>query len=188
MQRNLLFKTALMIAATLVLAAEAAPQTVDPLETRAQSAKEVLDAALVRARTEQKNVLIHFGASWCTWCLRLDAMLESDEVGGLFDQSYVITHLTIQESADKVALENPGAEEMLEAAGGGNAGVPVYLIFDSSGHRLATSLAMPNGGNIGHPVTPEEIEAFLGLLERTAPRMAAADRARVAAYLSRQRY
>jgi thiol:disulfide interchange protein len=189
-QGNFRLKTVLMIVATLVLASEAAPQSraVEPLETRVPSAKEVLDAALVRAETERKNVLVHFGASWCSWCRHLDAMLESDEVGSLFQENYVITHLTIQESADKIALENPGAQEMLEAAGAGNAGVPAYLIFDSRGNQLATSLALPNGRNIGHPVTPEEIDAFLGLLENTAPRMTGADRARVAAYLSKQEY
>jgi len=114
-------------------------------------------------------------------------MLESDEVGGVFHENYVIAHLTIQESADKVALENPGAEDMLLAAGAGEAGVPVYIIYDSRGTQLATSLAMANGRNIGHPVTPEEIEAFLGLLDETAPYLTAADRADVAAYLAKQK-
>ena len=190
MRENLRFKAALVTIVTLVLATDAASQSqaVPQLGTRPPSAKEVLDSALVKASTEQKNVLIHFGASWCTWCLHLDAMLESDEVGGIFQDSYVVTHLTIHESPENAALENPGALAMLEAAGAGDAGVPVFLIFDGRGNRLASSLAMPNGRNIGHPVTPEEIDAFLGLLEKTAPRVTPADRTRVADYLSNQNY
>ena len=76
----------------------------------------------------------------------------------------------------------------VDAAGAKGAGVPVYIFFDSDGHRIATSLAMPDGGNIGHPATPEEIQAFAGLLEKTAPRMTAEERKQVTDYLSKQKY
>lgn len=152
------------------------------------TAQEVLRRAVETAKAEQKNILIHFGASWCSWCKHLDAMLESAEVGKLFHDSFVITHLTIQESKDKVALENPGAQEMVNAAGASGAGVPVYIFFDQSGNRLATSMAMPDGGNIGHPATPEEIKIFVGLLEKTAPRMTAEQRQKITDYLAKQKY
>ena len=152
------------------------------------SAQSVVDEALKTARAQNKNVLVHFGASWCVWCKRLDAMIESPEVGKLFADNYVVAHLTIQESDDKKALENPGAQEMAVEAGVAKSGVPVYLFFDSNGKRIATSLAMPNGGNIGHPATPEEIKAFDGLLIRTAPHMTSTQRAQIVDYLSRQKY
>src|SRR4029079_4339472 len=119
-----------------------AAQTKVPAPQKAQT---VVDAALQSAKTQGKNVLIHFGASWCSWCKRLDAMLESDEVGKLFHDNYVITHLTIQESDDKKALENPGAQEMANTAGAGKAGIPIYIFLDSNGKTLATSLAMADG-------------------------------------------
>ena len=156
-------------------------------QVQPRSAKDVLADAVKTASAEKKNVLIHFGASWCSWCKRLDQMLESEEVGKLFHDNYVITHLTIQESKDKVALENPGAQEMVDAAGAKGSGVPVYIFFDSEGKRLATSLAMPDGGNIGHPATPEEIQAFDTLLQKTAPRMTATERKQVSDYLAKQK-
>jgi len=152
------------------------------------SAEEVLAAALKTAKADQKNVLVHFGASWCTWCKHLDAMLESKEVGKLFHDNYVITHLTIQEREEKVALENPGAQEMVNQAGGNGSGVPVYIFLDATGKRMATSMAMPDGGNIGHPVTPEEIQAFDGLLAKTAPRMTTEQRKQIANYLAAQEH
>ncbi len=152
------------------------------------SADKVLDAALTQAKAEHKNVLVHFGASWCVWCRHLDAMLESPQLSGIFHDNYVIAHLTIMESADKKALENPGAQELVDRAVGKVMSVPFYMFFDGDGHRLATSLVMPDGGNIGHPVSPQEIEAFVGLLEKTAPRMTAAQRNEVAAYLSKQKH
>jgi thioredoxin-related protein len=167
----------LMVALTISVRAQTTP-----------SASEVLSSAVQRAKAQQKNVLIHFGASWCGWCKHLDEMLGSKEVGKLFQDNYVIAHLTIQERDEKVALENPGAQEMANSAGAKNAGVPVFIFFDSAGNRMATSMAMPDGGNIGHPVTPEEIKAFDGLLEKTAPRMTEAQRKQIADYLSKQKY
>jgi thioredoxin-related protein len=171
------------IALALLLTFSAGAQTKPPA-----SAQEVLNSASQAAKAQEKNILIHFGASWCTWCKRLDAMLESPEVGKLFQDNYVIEHLTIQESKDKVQLENPGAQEMVDNAGGKGSGVPVYIFFDSEGNRLATSMALPGGKNIGHPATPEEIKAFEGLLEKTAPRMTADQRQQVTDYLSKQKY
>jgi len=166
------------------MVATAAAQTKTPAPPQAQA---VVDAAVQSAKAQGKSVLVHFGASWCSWCKRLDAMLESAEVGKIFHDNYVIAHLTIQESDDKKGLENPGAQEMANKAGAGKTGIPIYIFFDESGKTLATSLAMPNGGNIGHPATPEEIKAFEGLLMRTAPRMTAAQRAQIVKYLSDQK-
>jgi thioredoxin-related protein len=167
---------------SITLIATAHGQTKAP-----QPAKLVLSEAMKTAKTEGKNVLVHFGASWCGYCKQLDAMLDSPEVGKLFHDNYVITHLTIQEHADKIALENPGAQEMANAAGAKDQGIPIYIFFDAAGNRLATSMAMPGGGNIGHPVTPEEIVAFDGLLQKTAPRMTAAQRKQVSDYLKKQK-
>ena len=44
---------------------------------------------------------------------------------------------------------------------------------------------MPKGGNIGHPANAEEIKAFIGLLEKTAPRMTSEERLKIAEYLTK---
>jgi thioredoxin-related protein len=152
-----------------------------------QPAKMVIGEAMQKAKAQQKNVMVVFGASWCGFCKQLDAMLESKAVGKLFQDNFVITHLTIQESKDKVALENPGAQVMADAAGAKDAGIPIFIFFDAMGTRLATSMAMPDGKNIGHPVTPEEIVAFDGLLKKTAPRMTTAERKQISDYLAKQK-
>jgi thiol-disulfide isomerase/thioredoxin len=152
------------------------------------SARTVVDAAVKTAQAQDKNILVHFGASWCSWCRHLDALLMGPEFGKVFGENYVITHLTIQESDDKKALENPGAQAMVDDAGAAKSGVPVFLFLDKTGKTLATSKAMSDGSNIGHPVTPEEIKAFVGLLERTAPRMTAAQRTAIADHLSKKKY
>lgn len=171
----------LSVLGTLALSAAA--------QTAAQPRAEAVVAESVKAaQAQNKTVLVHFGASWCSWCKRLDAAIQSTELNKIFSDHYVVSHLTIQESDDKKALENPGAQEMVDAAGGGKAGVPVYLFIDAKGERIASSLAMPDGGNIGYPATPEEIRAFDDLLVRTAPRITPGERAQVVDYLSKQKF
>ena len=174
--------------AALLCAVAAGSVLLSAQTAKPQPASDVMATAFKTAKAENKNVLVHFGASWCKWCKHLDEMIASKEVGKLFHDNYVITHLTVQERAEKVALENPGATQVMTDAGVTDAGVPVYIFFDATGKRLATSLAMPDGGNIGHPVEPEEIKAFVGLLEKTAPRMTAAQRKQVADYLASRKY
>src|SRR6478672_669551 len=99
-----IFRSSIVLLLAAALNFSAAAQTPPP------SAQSVLAAATETAKAQQKSVLIHFGASWCTWCRHLDEMLESAEVGKLFHDNYVIAHLTIQESKEKVALENLGAQ------------------------------------------------------------------------------
>ena len=148
-------------------------------------AKSLIDRALKTARTEHKTVFIHFGASWCKWCKELDSALDSPELRTLIAGHFVLVHLTVHESDDKKSLENPGAEKLMNETGGGKTGVPYYLFLDKDGMKIANSMAMPDGGNIGYPATPEEIKTFGDLLPRAAPRMTAANRALIVDYLTR---
>ena len=163
-----------------VLALPVLAQTPSPAQT-------LVDAAVSTAQVQDKNVFIRFGASWCSWCKKLDALVTGPEFSKVFEENYVHVYLTIQESDDKKALEHPGAQAMVDEAGGAKSGVPVFIFLDKTGKRLATSMAMPNGGNIGHPVTPEEIAAFDGLLARTARRMTADQRKQIADFLAKQK-
>lgn len=149
------------------------------------SAQELLTAAAKTAKAENKNILVHFTASWCGWCKRLDAFLQSPDAGKLMTDNYVLLELTVQESREKKALENPGAEEMMKQMGGDSAGLPFYFFLDADGKKIGDSLVMPGGKNIGHPASPEEIKAFERLLEKSAPRMTSADRAQIVSYLTK---
>jgi len=149
------------------------------------TAESLVDAAVKTAKSQDKVVLVHFGASWCVWCRHLDDMLQGPELGKLFADHFVIVHLTVQESDDKKQLENPGAEQLLAREGAGKSGVPVFMFFDQAGKKIADSLALPNRANIGYPASPEEIEAFAGILEKTTPRMTAAQRGSIVDYLKK---
>src|SRR5258706_16041878 len=94
--------------------------------------------------------------------------------------------LDVMESGDKKnTLENPGGAQIMTDLGGEKAGLPFYAIVDENGKKLADANAMPGNQNIGYPATPEEITAFEGILKKGAPKMKAADRNGLIAYLKK---
>jgi thiol:disulfide interchange protein len=147
-------------------------------------ARRLVSAAVKTGNAENKTILVHFSASWCGWCKRLDAFLQAPEVGKLMTDNYVLLELTVQEIDEKKALEDPGAEDLMKEMGGANAGLPFYFFLDKEGKKIGDSMVLPGGKNIGHPANAKEIAAFAGLLERTAPRMTSRQRARIVEYLT----
>lgn len=53
------------------------------------------------------------------------------------------------------------------------------VILNSAGQKIADSNRMPGGKNIGCPASPAEIEEFDKILQETAPRMTAEQRAKI---------
>jgi thiol-disulfide isomerase/thioredoxin len=154
------------VAILLLGAAGVAAQT-------APSASQMLTAAQARATAEHKAIFLHFGASWCGWCRRLDAFLSAKEIRPLLERHFVLTALDVQESGEKQSLENPGAAAMLGRLGGTGQGLPYFVFLDANGEAIATSkcptAAKPAGENIGYPGEQEEIALFLALLRKAAP-------------------
>ena len=148
-------------------------------------AADVMSAAVARAAAERKVVLVEFGASWCTWCRSFEAFVKAPESGPIVAANYVVVNLTVRERDDKRALEHSGGDALMKQWGGEKAGLPFYVFVDRTGKKVADSNAMPDGGNIGFPAVPAEIDAFLSLIDKTAPRLSAANRAVVKAYLMR---
>jgi thiol:disulfide interchange protein len=173
---------ALTIGAVLAGGGLCAAQTTG---SRPASADAVVAGALKSAQSGKRVVLIEFGASWCIWCRSFEAFVHAPEVREIIANNYVVANLTVQERDDKKALENAGAQEKMNAWGGEKSGLPYYVFLDGSGRKIADSNAMPDGGNIGFPATPQELQVFMSLIDRTAPKLSAPDRSKIAAYLNR---
>ena len=132
-----------------------------------EKADVVLNKALTQAKTENKNVLLIFHASWCGWCKLMEKNLDLPTTKPLFDKSYVTAYLDVQERGEKKNLENPGGQELMNKYKGETAGLPFWLMLDSKGNVLADSFDA-KGENIGSPASPEEVASFLVKLEKTS--------------------
>ena len=98
-----------------------------------------------------------------------------------------MVHITIDETGDKKALNTPGGDELIKRLGG-PAGLPFFAFLNSQGAVIVNSLRPREigGGNIGHPDKPYEIDWFLTMLDRGAPRMLAEERATLETWLRTQ--
>ncbi|MCG6955536.1 MAG: thioredoxin family protein [Gemmatimonadetes bacterium] len=177
-----------LVPALLIVAVPLAAQTPAPSKAAPEApppAAQLVDEAVAAAKAEQKNVLVYFSASWCGWCHRFATFLESpDAAGKLMRDNFVVVQLDALDSGAKVAQENPGARELLDAmSGGATTGIPFYFVLDGSGKKIADSLIMPGHRNVGHPAQPAEVVAFVKQLETTAPRMTAQERREIGSYL-----
>ncbi len=136
---------------------------------------DILNEAFAKAATQHKNVFLMFHASWCGWCHKMDSSMNDISCKKMFDDNYVVCHLTVDESKDKRDLETPGADAYRKIYNGEKEGLPFWLIFDKNRKLLGDS-RMPapgetvakEGQNVGCPATKEEIAYFTSLLKKTS--------------------
>jgi thiol-disulfide isomerase/thioredoxin len=142
------------------------------------SADQVLAQAEAKASAGQKTIFVHFGASWCGWCRKLDAFLEKPEVKPVFEKYFVTVKLVVQEDDKHKSLETPGGDVWLQKLGG-PAGLPYTAFLDAGGVLIVNSMrpsaANKDGENIGYPGSPEEVDWFLKMLRKAAPKISDAD-------------
>jgi thiol-disulfide isomerase/thioredoxin len=135
-------------------------------------AEQVLSAAKAKALIEHKTIFLHFGASWCSWCKRLDAFLDRPDIKPVFEKYFIPVKLVIKEKEQDKALENPGADEVFQKFGGPS-GIPLFAFLDAKGTLLINSKR--DGKNIGYPTEPQEIDWFVKMMKQAAPNISPED-------------
>jgi thioredoxin-related protein len=128
----------------------------------AKDAKRVLQDALSRASSDDKRVLLTFGAPWCGWCHRLHNWMAQPEIAAILDRDFVLAQVDI----DRM---NGGKDVQKRYQPATSGGIPWFAILDVQGKALATSDG-PRG-NIGYPAQPHEIAHFLAMVKGQARRI-----------------
>jgi thiol:disulfide interchange protein len=178
-------RIALLIAVTVctcVVVNAQAPSPAPATIVQAPPAQPILDAAVKQAASTGKNVFVHFSASWCGWCHKLEKFLATPE-GKLLEPYMIDVMLVVSEVPEKKALEHPGAAAIMKQWGG-TGGIPFYVFLDGTGKVLADANSMPDGSNIGYPAKPEEVRAFDTVLMKGLPKLPADIRAKVIEYIA----
>ena len=121
-----------------------------------KDAKRVLDEALARASSDDKRVLLTFGAPWCGWCHKLHDWMAQPEIAAILDRDFVIAQVDIDRMTG-------GKEIQKRYQPASSGGIPWFAILDAQGKALATSDGP--GGNIGYPAQPKEIDHFLSMVK-----------------------
>lgn len=135
------------------------------------AADDVVKEACAQAEKAHKKVFIIFHASWCGWCHKMDTAMNDAACKKAFTDNYEIRHITVLENGPNKAQENPGGADLLAKYHGDQEGIPFWLILNANGELLGDSrMKSPTGklSNVGCPAQPEEVDYFVGLLEKTS--------------------
>jgi uncharacterized protein YyaL (SSP411 family) len=104
-----------------------------PLYDVNADAKQQIAAALAKAKKENRRVLIQWGGNWCSWCIKLDALMKSDPtLSKKLIYEYDVVHVDAGQPNDKNLdlATSYGAD--LKANG-----FPFLTILDADGKPIA---------------------------------------------------
>ncbi len=123
------------------------------------SAREVFDAGKKRAADEQKLIFLHFGASWCGPCQKLEEWMSRPDIQGLLDSLFVDVKIDTD--------ANAGAKELLTNFSPNTSGIPWYAILSCTDPKPIATCEDEKGGNIGFPDSAEGIDQFVKMFKAT---------------------
>jgi thioredoxin-related protein len=91
-----------------------------------------IKSAVEQAAKEGKHVFLMIGGNWCSWCLRFnDKLTTNDTLKNAFEKNYVMYHLNYsKENFNEEALASLGYPQRF--------GFPVFVILDGKGNRIHT--------------------------------------------------
>jgi thiol:disulfide interchange protein len=173
------------LAAVLAFAALlAAPALAAP----PQSADDLFAQAKAEARTEHKNVLMVFSASWCGPCKLYEHFLEDPQMRPITERAFVVQRIDVGERpGDPRYADTPGGVALRSNLGAvGEPGYPFLVITGDDGNPIVNSYRNGDADrNVGYPATPAEIDWYIQMLKRAGPSLSPGDLAATRSWLQK---
>jgi len=96
-----------------------------------EDAQAKIDALLVKAKKERKNIIIQAGGNWCVWCLRFnDYIQKTPEIKKVVQSNFLYYHLNFSSENKNEAVFKKYAPE------GAQLGYPFFIVLDPTGKVL----------------------------------------------------
>lgn len=123
----------------------------EPIYDEEADAKEIIAAAVKRARLERKHVLIEWGGNWCGWCYKLHDVFHQD----------VLVHPIVAEEYELVLVDSNSNRELMQSYGGKDTkyAFPHLTILDDQGKVLTNQET--SSLEIGPKHDPQAVATFL---------------------------
>lgn len=142
------------------LAADSVQPNKGPYDEMTDGSVLVADA-LKRATNEGKNVLLVFGANWCSDCRAMDALFKSNKaIAAELDAHFVVAKIDVGKGPDE--FRNGPLVKRFEVAV--DTGIPVLVVVDARG-RLLTHTKKNRLADTDH----QHPERVLDFLKKWAP-------------------
>jgi thioredoxin-related protein len=103
-----------------------------PIYDEAADAEQLVEAAMARARKENRRVLLMYGGNWCGWCFKLDGTLKQDpKLRRKMMYEYDLVHVDIGRGDKHAALSARFGSEHKKH------GYPYLTVIDGGGRTIA---------------------------------------------------
>jgi thiol-disulfide isomerase/thioredoxin len=138
------------------------------------NAAELKSGSIAQAKESGRRVFLHYGAPWCGYCHLLEQWLAKPEVAALLSKDFVDLKIDVDRTVggkEEFAAELKRAEP--KVADPEHFGIPWIAFLDGEGKQVA--VGHTEKGNLGCPVTKDEIETFVAMLGKARVKLTDAD-------------
>lgn len=115
--------------------AHAPKQDARPVYDERADARADLQAALLRAKKENRRVLVQWGANWCHWCVLLHGTMKQDaDVAKKLMHEYVVVRVDLGKGTGSGWSKNA---DLAKELGAEIEGIPFLTVLDTDGKPIA---------------------------------------------------